>query len=156
MCLKCCFKTSCLLFVSSHGWYHYYCFMVMVTINIIASWLWSSLLLLFCGCDYHQYYFMVMVAIIVATSWSWSPSILLLLNHGHHHYCYFLVMVTIVAITSWSWSPSLLLFHGRGCLLPSLLLLLLLRQGIFPYPILCKCGVSDVEHEVALASTTFT
>jgi len=155
MCLECCFKTSCLLFVSSHGWYHYYCFMVMVTINI-ASWLWSSLLLLFCGCDYHQYYFMVMVAIIVVTSWSWSPSILLFLNHGHHHYCYFLVMVTIVAITSWSWSPSLLLFHGRGRLLPSLLLLLLLKQGTFPYPILCRCGVSNVEHEVALASTTFT
>jgi hypothetical protein len=128
----------------------------MVDIITTASWSWSPSISLLHGCDHHYCCYFVVVITISIISWSWLPSLLLLHGHGRHRYYYFLIMVTIITVTSWSWSPSLLLFHGRGCLLPSLLLLLLLRQGIFPYPILCKCGVSDVEHEVALASTTFT
>jgi hypothetical protein len=118
----------------------------MVAIILATSSSWSPSI----------YYFLFMVTITIAISWSWSPSLLLFLGcNCDHCYCFMVVVVWCHQLLIRYLCHHCCLFSGRVHLVPSLLLLLLLRQSTSPYPILCRCGVSDVEHEVALASTTF-
>jgi hypothetical protein len=112
------------------------------------------------------------VTIVIAIPW--SPLLLMFHGRGHCCYCCFMIMVAFTTTVLWSWLPLLLLFHAcchHCCCFESvftitfvcfmvvvivIIVVSFVEARYFP-PILVlrRCGMLDVELQLALAPTTF-